>query len=147
MGVSLKTARVRIFFWRTSAKVWSNLKWSQFTSSILTTSYPILVFLTFCKEIIKSNIADRRWRLVKNNDVISTFYDVLSQCSSLQGKYFWKCYNRVSKFHCHNFNAFLIKGGGLQILLSFTRSPKSKHINSWMYSSRISNKLMGISTD
>ena len=26
MGVSLKTARVRIFFWRTPAKVWSNLK-------------------------------------------------------------------------------------------------------------------------
>ena len=25
MGVSLKTARVRIFFWRTPAKVWSNL--------------------------------------------------------------------------------------------------------------------------
>ena len=26
MGVSLKTARVRIFFWSTPAKVWSNLK-------------------------------------------------------------------------------------------------------------------------
>ena len=89
-----------------------------------------LVFLTFFKKIkkINSNMANQRRRLLRNNEVISTFYDVYSHCSSFQGKCFWKSYNRFAKFHFITLMVFELKGGRLQILLSFPQIQKTEEI-------------------
>ena len=65
---------------RSLTKVFPELwvKWSQLTSAILSTFHPIFGVFDVLKNIIKCNMADRRWQLVRHNDVISTFYDVHS---------------------------------------------------------------------